>query len=287
MTRMVRALPPCPCCLRGVVVPVVFGLPDQTLLEAAERDEVILGGCLPSLVDRVIGCVDCKSTGVLRGGRFIPIREAERIASGEDVGTDIVFRRSDLLRLNEAPSLKYLEEMCEDHCLDGPLTITPNPARFGPGVGLSYASGWYDQYQYEHDLFYPFTNSYFWSVIGDLGDLARFDMEVTGLAETIEAVEGFKARVDAQPMSLPGTRWTALSLPIHDLPTYSYKRPMAGVFTVRDWRTKRFDRTCPGFSAEVVVVHDDGMEEVAGDRVKLAKLRGVRPRPRRQSTVHC
>ena len=282
MTRMIRALPPCPSCRRRALVPVVFGLPDQILLESADRDEVILGGCMPALVDHVVGCVDCKLTGVLRSGRFIPIREAERIARGEDDGTDIVFRRSDLLRLNEASSLKYLEEKCEDHCLDGPLTITPHPARFGPGVGLSYTCGWYDQYHYEHDLFYPFTNSYFWSVIGDLGDLATFEMEMSGLADAIEAVEGFKARVDAQPVSLPGTRWTALGLPIHDLPTYSYKRPTAGDFTVRDWRTKRFDRTCPGFSVDVLVNRDDLWAEAAGDRTKLAKLRVAgRPKPRR------
>lgn len=38
--------PPCPACGSREVIPILYGLPGFELSEAAERGEVVLGGCL-------------------------------------------------------------------------------------------------------------------------------------------------------------------------------------------------------------------------------------------------
>jgi len=53
-----RELAPCPQCGCTKVVPVVFGLPGDELMERARRGEVALGGCMP--LPGVIGaCTEC------------------------------------------------------------------------------------------------------------------------------------------------------------------------------------------------------------------------------------
>jgi hypothetical protein len=47
--------PRCPTCgARGL--PIVYGMPDDTLFEAAERGEVALGGCVISDHDPSLAC---------------------------------------------------------------------------------------------------------------------------------------------------------------------------------------------------------------------------------------
>lgn len=53
-----RELAPCPQCGCTKVIPVVFGLPGDALMERARRGEVALGGCMR--LEGVLGaCTEC------------------------------------------------------------------------------------------------------------------------------------------------------------------------------------------------------------------------------------
>ncbi len=41
-----RQAPPCPRCGAHETVPIVYGHPSAEAFEAAERDEIVLGGCV-------------------------------------------------------------------------------------------------------------------------------------------------------------------------------------------------------------------------------------------------
>jgi len=52
-------LPPCPDCGATRIIPVVFGLPGEELMEQSRRGEVALGGCMPQ--SGVVGaCKACR-----------------------------------------------------------------------------------------------------------------------------------------------------------------------------------------------------------------------------------
>lgn len=55
----------CPSCRDRTLVPIVFGMPSYELFEAAERGEVILGGCVLGEVDPTHGCTRCRWEGVI------------------------------------------------------------------------------------------------------------------------------------------------------------------------------------------------------------------------------
>jgi hypothetical protein len=56
----------CPQCGGRRLIPIAYGLPGPELFEAAERGEVILGGCL---VDDANPLWQCASCGARCGGR--------------------------------------------------------------------------------------------------------------------------------------------------------------------------------------------------------------------------
>lgn len=58
-------LPPCPKCGGTEIVPVVFGLPGEELMERARRGEVALGGCmpLPGILGACTGCGEWRRRG--------------------------------------------------------------------------------------------------------------------------------------------------------------------------------------------------------------------------------
>ena len=51
--------PPCPACGAADPVPIVYGLPGLDLFEAAERGEVVLGGCLVGSESPEFECRGC------------------------------------------------------------------------------------------------------------------------------------------------------------------------------------------------------------------------------------
>jgi hypothetical protein len=272
----------CPACESHDLVPVVYGMPDLDAFEAAERGEVIIGGCMPLLSGDVIGCPHCRWTGVRRRGRFIPLREAERIAALDPDEPDIVRNRAALLALNESPTLRRLAETCEAVSLDGDLTLTPHPAPFGAGIHLLYTAGWYDEYVYEHELYYPFTDREFWTVIDDLGDVVRFDMDRGGLQDSIAMIEGFPVLIEDLNVATPTSRPLSIGGYIHELPDYPYVRAMPDRCTVAEWRTRRFEPHYPGFVANVV--DDDSIGAAPlDDDLTLREARG-KPSPTRRTS---
>ncbi len=56
---MPKDAPPCPNCSSHDVIPVVFGLPGNKLMEMSERGEVWLGGCWVSENDPEWRCQAC------------------------------------------------------------------------------------------------------------------------------------------------------------------------------------------------------------------------------------
>jgi len=58
----------CPSCAKGKLVPIVYGLPMEDLMEQAQRGEVILGGCVVTQMidgdvtwgDPELGCSACE-----------------------------------------------------------------------------------------------------------------------------------------------------------------------------------------------------------------------------------
>lgn len=62
--KSIRELKACPKC-GGKVVKIIYGEPTEELFEAADRGEVILGGCCIALdengnqISPEYGCVDC------------------------------------------------------------------------------------------------------------------------------------------------------------------------------------------------------------------------------------
>ena len=57
---MNRQKPHCPKCESDNVVPIVFGYPNEELLESAARGEVSLGGCCVAADDPEWRCKDCE-----------------------------------------------------------------------------------------------------------------------------------------------------------------------------------------------------------------------------------
>ena len=60
----------CPFCGSRAAVPIVYGLPGRELEKAAERGELVLGGCMVSFDAPDQACQDCGGawqTGVLPG----------------------------------------------------------------------------------------------------------------------------------------------------------------------------------------------------------------------------
>jgi hypothetical protein len=53
------AFPPCPSCGARDPIPIVYGYPDFELGQAAERGEVILGGCLVGPESPEFECRSC------------------------------------------------------------------------------------------------------------------------------------------------------------------------------------------------------------------------------------
>jgi transcription elongation factor Elf1 len=49
----------CPQCGSPTVVPVIYGLPGPELWEEAEREKVILGGCIIQSYNTRFGCKAC------------------------------------------------------------------------------------------------------------------------------------------------------------------------------------------------------------------------------------
>ena len=250
MTAKSRELPTCPECWESPLVPVIFGMATSELGEAADRGELILGGCAILDFGKVVGCVACEAMGVLQRRRFIPIDEAIRIQTVDLDADDLVHRHADLLRHNMVRDLRWLADRCIDVSLDGDFTIEALPSELGPGIRMHYQPDWLGRFNYEHHLYYPFTNEYFWEVVDAFGDVGRFDMNLEGLASTISDVEGFNVWLEAVPYGSPDTRLTALGKYVCEVPEYTFKRPMGDEFTVTDWRTKRLQKACPGFRAE-------------------------------------
>jgi hypothetical protein len=60
MTRTTS--PACPTC-GAVTVPIVVGLPSGELFEAADRGEVVLGGCVPILSGPTVVCRGVEAHG--------------------------------------------------------------------------------------------------------------------------------------------------------------------------------------------------------------------------------
>ncbi len=52
--------PKCPSCDSENVVPIVFGYPAPETMEARERSEVSLGGCIVSAANPEWHCNDCE-----------------------------------------------------------------------------------------------------------------------------------------------------------------------------------------------------------------------------------
>lgn len=50
---------PCPECGSTKVLPITYGLPGSAMLEAAERGEIILGGCLVDDANPLWACASC------------------------------------------------------------------------------------------------------------------------------------------------------------------------------------------------------------------------------------
>lgn len=50
---------PCPSC-GGKLVPIAYGLPGEELMEAAQRGEVAMGGCVVTGDDPVWQCRECR-----------------------------------------------------------------------------------------------------------------------------------------------------------------------------------------------------------------------------------
>lgn len=65
---MTEPIHTCPTCQTDTVVPVVYGLPDDSDFEAASRGEVVLGGCIieevpwEHLGQREMQCTSCGQT---------------------------------------------------------------------------------------------------------------------------------------------------------------------------------------------------------------------------------
>lgn len=55
----------CPSCRDRTLVPIVFGMPSYELFEAAERGEVVLGGCVLEEVNPTRRCTRCGWEGVI------------------------------------------------------------------------------------------------------------------------------------------------------------------------------------------------------------------------------
>jgi hypothetical protein len=242
----------CPRCSENDLVPVVYGLPGGDLLAAAERGEFILGGCEITLPLPSFGCRGCDTEWVRVRGRLIPAAEARRIEVTDRNDSRLVTNRSSLLALNECESLQRLADRCVDFCLDGTLTITPLSKPFGPGVHLQYTVGWYSEWIYDHDLCYPFTIDHFWTVIDDLGDVSRFDMELSGLKDTIEAVEGFAVELVVDEYGHASARHTTIGRWVGDIDAYPYSTPMQDRAKVGTWKSRRFEPHYPGIAVEVV-----------------------------------
>lgn len=257
-------------------MPVAFGMPAPELLEAEERGEVVIGGCMPSPAGDVLACTACRARGVRRRGRFIPMEDADRIAWLDPDAPDRIRNRSALLAANDAPSLAWLADRCVDACLDNDLLLAPISAPFAPGVYLEYAAGWDNPYLYTHEIYYPFTNDHFWSVVEDIGDLCRFDNERFGLQEAIRAVEGFPVQVEGLDIDTPSSRRLTIGGYIHELPDYPYVRAMPDRCTVAEWRAKRFLPNYPGLTADVVGEPGFGAAPLDDD----ATLRTARPQRR-------
>ena len=251
MTAKSRELPTCPECWESPLVPVIFGMATSELGEAADRGELILGGCAILDFGKVVGCVACEAMGVLQRRRFIPIDEAIRIQTVDLDADNLVHRHADLLRHNRARDLRWLADQCIDEFLDGDFTIGTLPSELGPGIRMHYQPDWFGRRHYEHDLYYPFTNGYFWEVIDAFGDVGRFTTNLEGLAETISEVEGFRVWLSIVPYGSPETRLTALGSYVCEVPEYTFTRPMGDDFTVSDWLAKRLRKACPGFQAEL------------------------------------
>lgn len=54
-----REIPKCPSCGLSKVVPIVYGMPGSELIEAYEKGEVELGGCVVSDYDPEWRCRAC------------------------------------------------------------------------------------------------------------------------------------------------------------------------------------------------------------------------------------
>ncbi len=54
--------PRCPVCGSDQVVPIVYGLPSWELGQAAERGEIVLGGCIITDHAPKWHCLDCGHT---------------------------------------------------------------------------------------------------------------------------------------------------------------------------------------------------------------------------------
>ena len=59
MTNMINTQPPpCPRCHSTNVIPIIYGLPSDKLLERLERGEIALGGC-EFLMGAIWACTVC------------------------------------------------------------------------------------------------------------------------------------------------------------------------------------------------------------------------------------
>jgi len=67
LSRLTR----CPACSRAIrPIPIVFGYPMPEVMEAAERGELILGGCLVDGNEPTARCPECGTDLVRNRGRY-------------------------------------------------------------------------------------------------------------------------------------------------------------------------------------------------------------------------
>lgn len=58
----VAGFPPCPSCgTTADPLPILYGFPDQEAVEAAERGEAVLGGCLVGDESPELACPTCQA----------------------------------------------------------------------------------------------------------------------------------------------------------------------------------------------------------------------------------
>jgi hypothetical protein len=68
----------CPQCRERMVLEIVYGYADLELFEAAERGELVIGGCCidPPFIGRHVECRGCGWLGVMYKRRLISMSDA-------------------------------------------------------------------------------------------------------------------------------------------------------------------------------------------------------------------